>query len=675
MIETSIRAVTVALIFAMVAHLQTSAQSFTRDVNPFPVTYDDVPVALPFLGGINEPKPNLVDFDGDGLIDLLIGERTGKILHLRNIGTPVAPVFEFVSDRLGGVDIGSWHVVADIDDDGDLDLFCDNRAGGVKFYRNDRAGIEPDFVLVDSAYADIVTGIYNTPALADIDNDGDLDFFLGGVTGTLNLYRNIGDSITPEFIFETSSYDNIFAFPGGGGRSTSRELHGFSCIHFVDLDDDSALDLLWGDINNLDLYLFANLGSADSSSLTFATETFLSMNTLGFNHPTTGDIDNDGDLDLLIGVGNGSAIHNLMLYRNHGTAANPVFALETANLIDNIDIGSHSSPAVGDIDRDGDLDVLVGRFDGRVTLFENTGTLLRPALTHRTDFFEGIDVGTFAAPVLVDWDGDGLLDLLIGTGSGRIEYWRNNGSPKEMILTREQTQLAGIQVDQYATPRVADLDEDGLLDLVLGEWDFNSRANVLLYRNTGSPGSPNLTLVTATLLPAVAQRDYTAPHVYDWDGDGRLDIIVGTNTLGLTVWLNQAPLGQMPDSTTLQPIIAEVPGSDDGFFPSLVFADFDGDGDEDVLIGELDGGLNFWYRDGSCCNETTGNIDQDEEGAVDIADLLAFVDWLFLGIGPLPCPAAANVNGDAEGVIDLSDLIYLVNVVILDGASPSPCFE
>ncbi|MDX9857452.1 MAG: VCBS repeat-containing protein [candidate division Zixibacteria bacterium] len=663
-----------AVSFFLLIVVQTAAgQSYTRSVTPFPVTREGEPVALPFLGGINEAKPSLVDFDGDDRLDLLIGERSGKILYLRNTAPSGEPAFEVISNRLGGVDVGSWFAAVDIDADGDMDLFCDNRNGGVEFHRNDQPGLSPDFVLVDSSYDGLMTGVNNTPVLFDIDSDGDLDFFLGGVTGTLAFYRNDGDSTTPSFTFITDSYDSIAAFPGGGAKRTADQRHGFSCIHFADINDDGDGDLFWGDINNVNLYLFANLGTPNVSDLTYETDTFLPGNTVGFNHATTADIDGDGDLDLLIGVGNGSALDNLRLYRNNGSASSASYVLENLNFVDNIDVGSNAFPAIGDIDADGDLDMIIGRFDGRLTLYENTGTPLRPVLSHRTDFFASIDVGTFAAPVLVDWDSDGRLDLLIGTGGGRIEYWRNIGTADSIQLVQESNQLAGIQVDQYATPRSGDLNGDGLTDLVVGEWDFNSRANIRLYQNTGAEGNPSLSLVTAALLPVITPRDYASAQIYDGDGDGRPDVIAGTAALGLTLWRNAAAPGQMPDSLTLIPQSAVIPGTDDGLFPAVVFADFDGDGDDDAVVGEGNGGLNYWSRDGSCCSGTAGNVDADSSGAVEIADIVRLVDWLFLGGSDLSCLPAANVDGDAMGVVDLRDAIYLINAVILGGPPPAPC--
>ncbi|MDX9859032.1 MAG: FG-GAP-like repeat-containing protein [candidate division Zixibacteria bacterium] len=77
--------------------------------------------------------------------------------------------------------------------------------------------------------------------------------------------------------------------------------------------------------------------------------------------------------------------------------------------------------------------------------------------------------------------------------------------------------------------------------------------------------------------------------------------------------------------------------------------------------------------DQRCCEDFTGNVDNDLSGNVDLSDLIYFVNFLFLG-GPAPvCPAAANVNGDVNCVMDLSDLIYLVNTLFLGGPAPAAC--
>ncbi|MFQ5607714.1 MAG: FG-GAP repeat domain-containing protein, partial [Candidatus Zixiibacteriota bacterium] len=184
-----------------------SAQ-YVKQYNPWPVISGTDTLDLPFWGGINSPKSDLVDFDGDGLFDLFIAsaqEGAERVSYLKNTGTAEKPAWTPVTERFGEINTGKWFRFADIDADGDLDLFCDSRTGFASFYRNESVGADLRFVLVKEVYGGFQTGFNNTPEFADIDGDGDLDFFFGNLAGGLDLYRNIGTPTTAVFILETSA--------------------------------------------------------------------------------------------------------------------------------------------------------------------------------------------------------------------------------------------------------------------------------------------------------------------------------------------------------------------------------------------------------------------------------------------------------------------------------------
>ena len=141
--------------------------------------------------------------------------------------------------------------------------------------------------------------------------------------------------------------------------------------------------------------------------------------TFGLNHTAVADLDGDNDLDIIVGAANGNDINNLVLLRNNGTPTSPSYAVLDSNIIHGIDVGSYAIPALADLDDDGDMDLLIGRGDGRLTHFENTGTATSPVFVLTSDFYKSIDVGLSSAPALVDWDDDGDFDLLIGSETGR----------------------------------------------------------------------------------------------------------------------------------------------------------------------------------------------------------------------------------------------------------------
>lgn len=84
------------------------------------------------------------------------------------------------------------------------------------------------------------------------------------------------------------------------------------------------------------------------------------------------------------------------------------------------DVGTGASPALADLDRDGDADALVGDSTGHVLGFENQGTDAVPVWTRRPSWDVGVNFGGSAAPALADLDGDGDADLVVGTAAGEV---------------------------------------------------------------------------------------------------------------------------------------------------------------------------------------------------------------------------------------------------------------
>jgi hypothetical protein len=138
-----------------------------------------------------------------------------------------------------------------------------------------------------------------------------------------------------------------------------------------------------------------------------------------------GDLDGDGDLDLLLGTSEG----HLTLVENTGSAASPAFAAPVSSPFGLGAVADASVPALADLDGDGDLDVWVGEALGTIALFPNTGTATAPAFGAAIPNPAGLsDVGSDAAPAFADLDGDGVLDACVGQSGGDVLHHPNTGS-------------------------------------------------------------------------------------------------------------------------------------------------------------------------------------------------------------------------------------------------------
>jgi len=571
---------------------------FERVVSPFPVVAPDGrEYALPFVGGMDVPRPQFVDIDGDGDLDLFVQEYSSQLWHFENVGSAKAPRYEWRTNNYQGINIGEWYRFVDIDQDGLFDLICEKPYSNIHFYKNVGTRTAATFqyvdVLRDSSDEPIFMDRQNIPWLVDLDCDKHLDLFVGRVEGTLARFESVAPGSTRfDFITENFEGIEIVGRVGNGSRPTTR--HGANAISFADFDADGDQDLFWGDFFEPGVLLIENIGGTCSSPSFDVDPVMLpwasSILTSGYNAPMPMDIDGDGDLDFVMGVLGGAfnpvgtSADNLYFWERTATNA---FELRSKRYLDVIDLGSETVPTFGDIDGDGDLDMLVGnKIDpvkgdsGRLTTFINEGTAKTPRFRQTTSV--DMNAAYHLAPTLGDLDGDGDLDMLLGTWNQDVLFYRNEGTKAVPSWVQDPQRTIAPPRASNVIPTLADIDGDGDLDLFLG----TSNGVVIFYRNTGSRTNARFELVTERLDDVKAVRR-SAPVLFDIDGDGLLDIVLGQEASPTLTFRNTG--------TKVNPKFAPY----DGFALDLPhvsvprFVDLDGDGKIDVVSGSVSGGLVF----------------------------------------------------------------------------------
>ena len=480
-------------IFIIILFLITNiyGSNYARLVNPS-LTIKINNDFMPLTGGFNRPDPQFLDWNNDGVLDCFINDRDGRLQYWEGEADwqfSDRPVFTMITKSFQDMIVGNWFNFNDFDGDGDSDLLC-NTSGTdkVSYFKNINGVLElvNTEIQTPSGFP-VYGGQIVIPTIADINNDGLYDYFVGDVSGRLAYYEGEGMSTNgPQFELVTDFFQNI-QIVWTPGR------HGANSIFFYDLDNDSDLDLVWGDFYQPGLFYLENYG--DSNNPTFIDSLMVTdfpgqdlVQTAGFNIPRLIDFELDGTADLIVGVLSGAYgtdyINNLAYFKNYGTQEQYDFQLVTMDLLPGLDLISGTIPVLKDMDGDNDYDLIIGTefnpentgWGGQLYYFENITNNISPQFVLVDSTFIDDFTTTNLAPSFYDTDNDGDLDAIIGEFNGYLLHYNNTDNGWEY-----NGHYLGLDLVGKTIPVWGDVDQDNDDDLVIGTKD----GMVSVYINNG----------------------------------------------------------------------------------------------------------------------------------------------------------------------------------------------
>lgn len=548
------------------------------------------------------------DYDNDGRMDLFV-YGIGGIKVYRNVGDVTNGLLWSVAKNLlysnyNGSNLNLYvssadiPAIVDVDGDGDLDVLTFHIGGEHLQYHQNQSmelyGI-PDsleFILKNECWGGFREDI-NTSSV-----------YLNDTSSPCTS----GNVPNPEF--PTSENDASLIKP-----TEQHAKHSGSTVLALDYDNSGVLDLVLGDVSYPNLNLLLNGGTLpNTNSLMVSSDNTFPSNSLPANlhmFPAAFwlDVDFDYKKDLIIGANAKNISENetsILYYKNMGSNSSPTFVYQSKAFLQEemIEHGSGSIPVFFDFDQDGLEDLFVSNFyrykptldkEGSIAYYKNTGTANEPVFTFIDYDFLNLSASSYGlrmVPTFGDLDNDGDKDLLLGLENGTLVYYQNTSVAPAMsfaapIINYTDNLGNTISAGQYASPQLFDLNEDGLLDLIIGK----KTGELLYYKNIGSASSPSFELTNNLLgnidIATTTPDGYPIPHFFNFNDT--ISLFLGAVDGKLLYYKDIENNLNSGNSFTL--VSDNFLGINTGAYSSFWLNDIDNDGFLNMFVGQDLGGL------------------------------------------------------------------------------------
>jgi len=573
------------ILFALLSNFLLSAQSHFgfRATNQYPIVENGDSLSLAWGGGLNQPQFSTIDLNFDGKDDLVAFDRAGnRIVPFLQVEIGGVKKYRYAPQYIANFpSIENWMLLVDYNCDGKKDIFCSAAGSNIGVYENISTAdtikfqwsLSTSHLFSDFHNGNPPTNLYSfytdIPAILDVDNDGDIDiltFSQGNAiewhenTSSCGLLYNLNTSCWGRF-YEGALDNNLVLngcigvkkteTPPAANSTTNKGLHSGSTILILDLDGNNLKDVILGDVSYNNAVAAFNTGQIDSAFMSSQDTLFPSYNisTDLYIFPAFfyEDIDFDGKKDLLVAPNmQGARNKNCVVrYKNTGSTSSPTFNYQDSAFLQRqmIDLGEGGTPVVADINFDGLPDLFIsnhgqyqhnGTYKSYISYYKNTGTINKPTFTLVNADLNNISqlgLGLNLIPAFGDLDGDVDLDMIVGNNDGKLAYFENTGGITTPSFTYISNNYQGIDVGNAAAPHLFDLDNDGDLDLFIGE----EAGNINYYINTGTIPS-NFTLVSESFggidLRGPTNAGYSIPNFYR--RNDTISLFVGSHEFGIT---------------------------------------------------------------------------------------------------------------------------------------------